>query len=653
MDYLIGKVIDNRYEIVEKVGSGGMATVYKAKCQVLDRFVGIKVLKDSLKYDTEVVKKFNTESRAAARLSHPNIVQVYDVSEKGNIDYIVMEFVDGITLKEYIQQKGHLSPEEACEFAVQIGRALVCAHANGIIHRDIKPHNVLITADGVAKVADFGIAQAATSETLVAGGGAMGSVHYISPEQARGGYTNERSDIYSLGVVMYEMLTGEVPFDGANPVSIALAKLENDPEDLRNKVAHYIPDAIARVCMKAISKEQHSRYQSASEMVADLEGIIGISTPVRDEDEKKYETKRLKKEQTRNEYNMRKKTNKKKKNNGAKVAILTVLLAAVLGILSYFFMVGGAKEYQVPDLTNMTVEEAQEALTRENLRLNESIDYEHSEEIDEGKIIRQNPGINQSVKKNRKIKVTVSLGAENDEISIPDVVSLTTEEAKKRLEEKGFKCNVQEEFSETIEFGYVIRQTPDKNSKAKKGTEVTIYVSGEEEQAVVPKITGCTQEEAIKLLEEAGLMIGDVTMGESDEEKGIVIGQTPSAKTGVEKGTKVDIMISQGQYIPPVQTYVPPRTHIPTQPPVHQQTGNSGTTNEEFKKKTLTVAIPKEGGETVHIRAVAGGNVVYNRAHKRSEGTVDVTVQGKSKSSMNVQIYIDGTLAADKVVNFD
>ena len=657
MDYLMGKVLDNRYEIVEKVGSGGMATVYKAKCRVLDRFVGIKVLKDSLKYDTEVVKKFNTESRAAARLSHPNIVQVYDVSEKGNLDYIVMEYVDGITLKEYIQQKGHLTPEESCEFAVQIGRALVCAHANGIVHRDIKPHNVLLTSDGVAKVADFGIAQAATSETMVAGGGAMGSVHYISPEQARGGFTNERSDIYSLGVVLYEMLTGEVPFDGANPVSIALAKLENDPEDLRNKVAHHIPDAIARVCMKAISKDQHSRYQSAAEMVADLEVIIGISQPVRTEDEEKYETKRLRKEQTREEYEMRKKNNKKKKKNGFKLALLAILVAAALGFLSYFFMVGGSKEYQVPDLTNMTVEEAETVLLNASLRLNDSIDYEHSEEIDEGKIIKQNPGINQAVKKNRKIKVTVSLGAENDEITVPDVVNLTSEEAKKRLEEKGFKCVIQEEFSETIEFGYVIKQSPEQNRKAKQGSEVTIFVSGEEEQAVVPKVTGYSQEEATKILEEAGLVVGDVTMGESDEEKGTVIGQNPSAKTGVEKGTKVDIMISQGQYVPPVQTYVPPRTTTPTRIPVQPPTGNTGDTGnegnagDEVKRKNLTVAIPKEGGETVNIRAVAGGNVIYSKTHKRSEGAVDITVTGKTSTS--VQVYIDGTLVADKVVNFD
>lgn len=626
MDYLIGKVIGNRYEIIEKVGTGGMATVYKAKCQVLDRFVAIKILKESLKNDIEVVKKFNTESRAAARLSHPNIVQVYDVSESGELDYIVMEHVDGITLKEYITQKGHLDPKEACEFAAQIGRALVCAHAGGIIHRDIKPHNVLMAADGTLKVADFGIAQAATSETMVAGSGAMGSVHYISPEQARGGFINERSDIYSLGVVLYEMLTGEVPFDGANPVAVAIAKLEKDASDIREKCSHSIPDEICDIVMKAISKDQHSRYQSAQDMVSDLEKVIGISSGIRGARDGKFETKRLDSGKARDEYNMRK-GKKKKGNNNAKIAGIVAAVAVLLGILSYCSMSGGAQEYLVPDLTNRTIEEAEELLDRENLRLNENIDYEESDEIEEGKIIRQNPGVNQSVKKNRKIKVTVSLGSDKEMVEVPDVVNLKQEDAEKRLREKGFKYTIQEEFSETIELGYVIKQDPSAKGKAEKGTEVTIYVSAEEEQAIVPKVTGIFQSEAEKLITEAGLLVGDITMGESDEEKGKVIGQSPSAKTGVEKGTKVDLLISQGAEPVPTES---------TQP---------------LKKKTLTINIPQEGGETVQIKAVANGKEIYNKTHKRTEGTVDIPVQSSKDAS--VQVYMDGEMVADKVIYFD
>lgn len=620
MDYLIGTVIDNRYEILEKVGTGGMATVYKAKCKVLDRFVAIKILKDSLKNDADVVKKFNTESRAAARLSHPNIVQVYDVSETGKLDYIVMEYVDGITLKEYILEKGHLEAKEACNFAAQVGRALVCAHANGIIHRDIKPHNVLMASDGTVKVADFGIAQAATSETMVAGGGAMGSVHYLSPEQARGGFTNERSDIYSLGVVLYEMLTGKVPFDGANPVAVALAKLEKDPEDIRAKCQHYIPDSVCDIAMKAISKDQHSRYQSAAEMVSDLEKVLGVSQIKKSDEAGKFETKRLK--DARDEYIMRKNTKHKKKNNQARTAGIIV---GVLVLLAGLYMLGmgvfsSNQEYNVPDLTGMTIEEAEVTLEENNLRLGE-VTYEESDEVDEGKIIRQKPGYNQFVKKNRKITVTVSSGMGDEMAKIPDVKDMTSGDAEKAIRKAGFECVIVEEYAENVEKDKVIRQEPKASEKAKKGTEVTIYVSGEEQLVRVPKLTGKLQAEAVKAITEAGLIIGEVTTGESEDKVGTVIGQHPIADTEVEPGSKVDIMISEGAGVP-----------VP-------------------KKKTLTISIPKEGGENVQVRAVANGKEIYNKTHKRTEGIVDIVVQSTKDAS--VQVYMDGSLVADKVIYFD
>lgn len=633
-DYLIGRVLGNRYEIIEKIGTGGMATVYKAKCRVLDRYVAIKILKDSLKYDPEVVKKFNTESRAAARLSHPNIVQVYDVSENGEFDYIVMEFVDGITLKEYIQNKGKLTEEQACDFAAQIGRALDCAHSNGIVHRDIKPHNVLITKDGIAKVADFGIAQATSSETLVAGSGAMGSVHYISPEQARGGFTNERSDIYSLGVVLYEMLTGKVPFDGANPVAVALAKLEQEPVDLRT-VNSLISDSVADIAMKAISKEQHSRYQSVAAMVSDLEAVIGTaSSPIIGEEDK-FETKRLDNQQTKDEYTMRRteKSRRRKKQTNARLVAGGVIIAVLLGIITYFAMSGGSKEYQVPDLTGMTIEEAEAALKEANLRLNENIEYEETDEVEEGLVIDQEPGINQYVKKNRKIKITVSATGEGGEKSIPDVENLKYEDAKERLEDAGFKCVMVEEFSETIQYGYVIRQSPKGGKPAERGAEVTIYVSGEEEQAVVPKITGDTESEARSKITAAGLSVGTVSATESDSTAGTVIAQNPVAGTGVEKGSKVNITISSGK-AEAEQTPTPTPAATPT-----------------LKRKTLTINIPEGASESVNIKAVANGREIYNKNHARSEQTVDIPVQSSKDAS--VQVYIDGTLVADKIIQFD
>ncbi|MCR4718519.1 MAG: Stk1 family PASTA domain-containing Ser/Thr kinase [Firmicutes bacterium] len=621
-DYLVGTVLENRYEILEMIGSGGMATVYKAKCRVLNRYVAIKVLKDSLKYDSDVVKRFNAESRAAAGLSHPNIVQVYDVSEMGGLDYIVMEYVDGITLKDYIAKRGALPWEEACNFAVQIGRALECAHKNHIIHRDIKPHNVLLTRDGMLKVADFGIAQATTTETIVAGNSNMGSVHYISPEQGRGGYTDERSDIYSLGVVLYEMLTGTLPFDGGNAVSIALMKLEKEPIDCRI-VNPDIPDSVGRITMKAISKEQHSRYQTASDMVADLESIMKNSkkdTGYRENSEK-FDTRRIEGGEVRMAKD--RKRRRKSAKNGAVMLILSVAAVFLIGFGTYSFMNGGRQEYQVPELTDMTVEEAEKALEEANLRLDENIEFEASEEVEEGHIIKQNPGANQYVKKNRKIKITVSSGLEEGSISIPLVEGVPSSEAEDRLLDAHLNVNVQEKEDETVPKGYVISQSPKSGTKVSKGYTVTIYVSkgkAEDEQVVVPKLTGSTKAQAETLLAQKGLTLGTVAEEENSAEKGTVIAQNPSANTGVIKGSSVNITVSKGKEAP------------------------------VMKRKTLTITIPDSSPDTVHIKVIANGKTIHDKDHAKSEGTVDIEVQASKDAS--VQAYIDGKLVVDKTISF-
>lgn len=614
MDYLVGTVIDNRYEILEKVGTGGMATVYKAKCKVLDRFVAVKVLRESLKNDMEVVRKFSTESRAAARLSHPNIVQVYDVSETGDIDYIVMEYVDGITLKEYITRKGHLETEEACEYAAQIGRALVCAHANGIIHRDIKPHNVLMAADGTVKVADFGIAQASTSETMVAGGGAMGSVHYLSPEQARGGFTNERSDIYSLGVVLYEMLTGELPFDGANPVSIALAKLEKDPEDIREKCTHYIPDEVCDIVMKAISKDQHSRYQTAMDMVTDIENFLGVAQTKKADDDVRFETKRLN-NGTKEAYNMRKLTNKqraskrkkKKSNAGLIAAIIAAMLVLVAGIyfmISPFF--APTPEVKVPGVVGYSPEEAEDILNKAGLKLDGNFDYAESDTVPEGMIMKQTPQEGETVKEGRAIKITISTGPKGEDAEVPKVVNLDEAEAERQLLRQGFKCVIVKEISEDVEIGKVIKQEPEAYEMAKKGSEVTIYVSGSDEETEVPDVMGKSREDAEKILKEAGFEIGEVTEGEDDSKKGTVISQTPTAKTMADKGTKVDLQISKGPLTKPHFIKLP---------------AGEG-------KVTITVEVD--------------GDEIYRKEHDKSEFSIWVDVP--NKDGIKVEAFADGEL---------
>jgi serine/threonine-protein kinase len=621
-DYLVGTVLENRYEILEMIGSGGMATVYKAKCRVLNRYVAIKVLKDSFKYDSEVVKRFNAESRAAAGLSHPNIVQVYDVSEKGGLDYIVMEYVDGITLKDYIAKRGALPWEEACDFAVQIGRALECAHKNHIIHRDIKPHNVLLTKEGMLKVADFGIAQATTTETIVAGNSNMGSVHYISPEQGRGGYTDERSDIYSLGVVLYEMLTGTLPFDGGNAVSIALMKLEKEPIDCRI-VNPDIPDSVGRITMKAISKEQHSRYQTASDMVADIENITNNVKKGTDYkyNSEKFDTRRIEGGEVR--MTKDRKRRHKSAKNGAIMLVFAVAAVFLIGFGTYSFMNGGRQEYQVPELTDMTVEEAEKVLEEANLRLDENIEFETSEEIDEGHIIKQNPGANQYVKKNRKIKITVSSGLSDGDIEIPQVEGLLDTEAEDRLLDAHLNIKVEEKEDDTVAKGYVISQSPKAKTKVNKGYTVTIYVSkgkAEDEQIVVPKLTGYTKAQAVALLEQKGLTLGTVTEEENSAEKDTVIAQNPSANTGVIKGSSVNITVSKGQETP------------------------------VMKRKTLTITIPDSSPDTVRIKVIANGKTIHDKDHAKSEGTVDIEVQASKDAS--VQAYIDGKLVVDKTISF-
>lgn len=639
-DYLVGTVLEDRYEILERIGSGGMATVYKAKCRVLNRFVAIKVLKDSLKYDAEVVKRFNAESRAAARLSHPNIVQVYDVSDKSGLDYIVMEYIDGITLKEYIAKRGPLPWREACDFAAQIGRALDCAHKNRIIHRDIKPHNVLLTKDGMLKVADFGIAQAATSETIVANNSNLGSVHYISPEQGRGGYTDERSDIYSLGVVLYEMLTGKLPFDGNNAVLIALTKLQEDPPDCR-VINPDIPVSVAEITMKAISREQHARYQTAYDMISDLEaaGRMRHSDLEYKKDREKYETKRIDKERV----NMHK--GRKKKHNAASNGIKLILLAAaavfLIGFGTYSFMSGGTQEYQVPGLLGYTLEEAEKVIEGANLRLDPNIEYEKSAEVEEGLVMSQTPGANQYVKKNRKIKLTISLGMEEETVEVPLVEGVPAAEAEEKLAAGNLKVRKQEKENETVPKGYVISQSPKSGTAVSKGYTVTIYVSkgkaeeekteeetevktpeqeAESQQVTVPKVVGYARGQAETVLGESGFVVV-VNEEANSAQEGMVIAQNPAANSTSAKGSKVTITVSKGERVETI-----------------------------MRRKTFTLTIPESSPDTVHIQVIANGKVIHDADHQKSEGTVDIEVQASKDAS--VQAYIDGVLVVDKVIAF-
>lgn len=682
---LSGKMLGNRYEILEKIGTGGMATVYKAKCHLLNRFVAVKVLREELKGDEEIVKKFHVESQSAASLSHHNIVSVYDVGEEDGNSYIVMEYVDGITLKEYIKQKGMLDWREACRFAESICSALDHAHKKHIIHRDIKPHNILMTHDNVLKVADFGIARAVSSETLVAGSAAFGSVHYISPEQARGGYTDERSDIYSMGIMLYEMLTGKVPFNAENAVSVAIMHIEKEAEDVRT-INPQIPDSVAAIVMKAISKEQRTRYQTAGEMQDDLRRAINSEPLTVSSAEKKDMTSDeiVKKiivdnsEAEGAEMDSKKKgrktkkvkTEQQKKEDRLAVIFAAVTIVIILAIMggTYLFMRGGSREVIVPDLLNMTLEEAQKAVEGTDFTINEKYEEEESEDVEEGKIISQDPGANQSVKKNTEISLVISIGSgkDKDEIKVIDVVEMDYDAAVKALKEKGLKAEKIEETSDTVAEGAVIRQDPEAGEKAGKDDKVKLYVSsGSKEKYIVPDLDGSTRSKAESALKSAGLQLGSVTREESDKPEGTVISQKPAKDSEVSKNSFVNIVLSAGK----AQESEP--TPTPASQPQNNQhtTGNSnhtgGSTNQApektpvptstpapaAKQKVLTIVFPDSVGETVNVKVVANGKVIHNADHAKSEGGTRITVKGSKDA--NVEIYLDGTLTEQKTISFD
>ncbi|MBS7298725.1 MAG: protein kinase [Eubacteriales bacterium] len=634
-EHLVGTVLDGRYEILEVIGVGGMATVYKARCKILNRFVAIKVLKDSLNNDEECLKRFLSESRSTAKLSHHNIVGIYDVGEESGMNYIVMELVDGITLKEYISMKGVLDWKEASHIAVQIGLALQCAHENNIVHRDIKPHNILITKDNTIKVADFGIARAVTSDTMVTGKETMGSVRYISPEQARGGYVDGRSDIYSLGVVLYEMLTGKVPFDGENPVSIAMMKLNEAPISCR-MLSPDIPYKIEEITMRAISKEQHLRYQSAIDMVSDLNSVVE-EIALEDESETHYIGRRNSK--------------KKKESNRRRIIAVAVVIAILMGIGVYSFMRRGVKQVEVPELVGMTLEEAVLFVSESGLEIDEeNVKYEQSDEFEEDIIMHQEPGINQYMNPKKKIKVTISSGKGVVDIPVPSLVGKAYEDAIEELKELELKAERIDEYSETVELGKIIKQSPTKGVKVTAGSSILLHVSkGAEEKKIVPSLVGETIENAKKLVAEAGLKI-NIRERESTSKVGRVISQSPESAELLKEGDVIDVVVGVEPEIENTPTPTPENSPSPSDVTPSPSTNPVTTPTTPPRRKVLSVQIPEDSPESVLIKVVANGKQIYERRHNKSEVTVDIPVEARNDAT--VQVYIDGVFMFERVIDF-
>lgn len=551
------KVLAGRYELLEKIGDGGMAVVYRAMDKLLSRHVAVKILKPQFTGDEKFIENFRKESHAAARLTHANIVGVYDVGKEGNINYIVMELVKGKALSDIIREEGPLDYRRVMDLSRQIASGLSAAHKAGIIHRDVKPHNILVNEDGVAKIADFGIAKAVSVNTIVENTEEtiIGSVHYFSPEQARGGYVDERSDLYSLGIVMYEMLTGDVPFDGDNPVSIALMHI-NDPIVPPSKIVDGIPPALEKIVMKATDKIQINRYQTAEELIKALDEVDlldsfdlnrrpkfqrGDTIVVGEEGLLEQEYKENDKKSNKGSGN-----DKTKKKRALIIIGVCVALAVIFGIVAATTGMFSKKEIEVPNLKGMTYEQAEEMLADRGLAIKEG-DHVYSDEYGAGEIVAQDPKAHSKVKEDTVVTVDVSIGASDGEV--PYVVGMDKDEAKKIIEEVGFKFGGVTEETSTEPEGKVLNQTPEAGSEAAVGSEVSIVVSNGQGkvQVPVPDLKGCTEEEAKAKLADQGLQLGGVSYESSRTySKDVVMDQSYAAGNYVDQGTSVDIVISTG-----------------------------------------------------------------------------------------------------------
>lgn len=556
----MSKLLAGRYELIEKIGEGGMAIVYKAKCRLLNRYVAIKILRPEFTKDEQFVENFKRESQAAAQLQHPNIVSIYDVGKEGNINYIVMELIDGRPLSEIIEEKAPLDYKTAIEITKRVASALSLAHRNNIIHRDVKPHNIMITREGVAKLADFGIAKAVSTSTVVADSNKiMGSVHYFSPEQAKGASVDARSDIYSLGIVLYEMLTGRVPFDGDNAIQVALMHINNDI-DPPSKFVRGIPPTLEKAVMKATDKLPSNRYKTADQFIEDLENIEFISKVVgdhvfaaespADEDETDDELAKLLGE---DKPSKKKNKNKNKKTDHAKkkkiligCGIGAVVIAAVFGVLYAMGIIGGGAEVEVPDLKGMTYEEAEYELEEVGLKIKKG-DEVPSTDVEEGCVVSQTPLKGTMVREGRTVTVNLS-GGEKKGV-VPSLVNsqFTSEaEIESLLEQYGYRLgSVDYKESDSPE-GIIIEQSPAPGTAAKEGTRVDIVVSKGSSKPKVPRIVGLSLEDAKAKLAQSGFSVGEIIFGESNVYKaGFVMEQQYSEGTELEKGTAINITVAK------------------------------------------------------------------------------------------------------------
>ena len=637
---LVGKFIGSRYEILEKIGNGGMATVYKAKCHVLNRFVAVKVLKDEYTTDAEFIRRFNIEAQSAAGLTHPNIVSVYDVGHEDNVYYIVMELIQGKTLKQIINEDGALPWKWSVNIAIQIASALEAAHKNNIIHRDIKPHNIIITEDGVAKVTDFGIAKAVSNSTITAFGTTIGSVHYFSPEHAKGGFTDAKSDLYSLGVVMYEMLTGRVPFDADTPVSIALKHMQEKPVE-PIKLNPSIPFSVNQIILKAMQKDPSYRYQSATEMIKDL--TASLKNPEGNFVEEAEDFGRTQVIKTIKEEEPIIKTSKEEKKKGKlkqyfekhpKAKIPAIILACiVLFIITIFITkglmdVGTVNDVAIPELVGKTEQEVKDLL-KDTKFTYEIVGEEYSSDVEEGKVISQDPKYrkNYTIKENSKFSIVISKGTKI--VTMPKLEGETIDSAKTMLDalDANLTVEVTEEESTKVEEGIVLKQSIEKGEEVEAGTTITLTVSKAKAQVAVPSTIGKSEADAKKELTDAKLKVEVVYDEDTTKDTGIVLKQSIDVGKTVDEGTTITITVNKIAEV------------------------KSGTVNVNVKSVTNYKAQTDEDGEeikpaNVKLRVTVTSQGTTETAYEQSVSPTNekVAVKISGKGTVTVKVYIDGVL---------
>lgn len=684
MDQYIGKLLDNRYEILERIGMGGMSVVYKARCHRLNRLVAVKILKEELAQDADFRRRFHDESQAVAMLSHPNIVAVYDVSRSSELDYIVMELIDGITLKQYMQKKqGKLSWREALHFITQIVKALSHAHSRGIIHRDIKPHNVMILRDGSLKVADFGIARLTSSSQSTLTQEALGSVHYISPEQARGSRIDARSDIYSAGVVLYEMITGRLPYEGDSPVSVAIQHINSVPLSPR-ELDPDIPEALEKITLKAMASDVNQRYISADSMLADLEEfrknpninfdytpadllveendepthVIGANTPytvkqqpVHRREEEPVPSKRRRQSAPRERDDYYDDYDDRQGGSHLPMVLAIVAIIVFLGGMAAFLWVSffsgfvgatGTKTYNVPNLTGLTIEEARNRPDVQEAQFDIVVGQTVDSDMPEGQIIGQSPDSSMNAAAGATITVTLSGGISivpDEGALMPNLENQDQRSALNILRNLGFSDEdiiIEEENSDDYTREFVISQTPEAKTPLADVEKITLVVSlgPKVEQSTVISFVQMTEADARANAERLKLNVGSVEkVYDSEIEEGRICYQSIAPNTKVNEGTTINFRVSMGPDPATVETPEPTpiATPEPTPPPEDTPVTNTWT---------FQVELPDDGRETVTVRVMVGDVEAARHTDVDTRlNSILVTVSGSGMQT--VTVYID------------